>query len=420
MKASDHAAGWIRRRVSPRLSSWLTSEKRIDASYRRYARRRDGLPGLEFFFRLDDPRSLLMLQVLEILVTRHRVNIIPRVVQTLPSWAHPAPELAVNWNLADSAQLARHYGLHWSEGMRQPTAERARDLAVRLAGEEEFSAFAAKAAIACGQLWLGQEAGAELGETQPGALAANEARLERLKFYDSAAVYFEGEWYAGLDRLTHLDRRLGKCESSLLQARPPPVPRPVGGELEYFFSFRSPYSYLAMERVANMARDWGCNLRLSPVLPMVTRGMAVRAAKRRYIVLDAAREARAGEIEFGRICDPLGEVVERCLALTYAMREDPRPMDLPQVLARAVFARGQDLSRDRVLRRVLEDATMSWEQAVSALSDASWRDWVADNRERLNDAQLWGVPCLRYAKIVCWGQDRLWVIEDALAAAATN
>jgi len=69
---------------------------------------------------------------------------------------------------------------------------------------------------------------------------------------------------------------------------------------------------------------------------------------------------------------------------------------------------------------VLEDATMSWEQAVSALSDASWRDWVADNRERLNDAQLWGVPCLRYAKIVCWGQDRLWVIEDALAAAATN
>jgi len=175
-----------------------------------------------------------------------------------------------------------------------------------------------------------------------------------------------------------------------------------------------------MERVAHMARDWGCSLRLSPVLPMVTRGMSVRAAKRRYIVLDAGREARAREIEFGRICDPLGKVVERCLALTYAMREDPRPMDLPKVLARAVFARGQDLSRDRVLRRVLAESAMGWDQAVSALSDASWRDWVGANRERLNDAGLWGVPCLRYGKIVCWGQDRLWAIEDALAAAATN
>jgi hypothetical protein len=134
MKGSERAAGWIRRRVSPRLSSWLISEKRIDASYRHYARRRDGLPELEFFFRVDDPRSLLMLQVLETLVARHRVNIVPRVVQTLPLWAHPAPELAANWNLADAAQLASHYGLHWSEGMRQPSAERARELATRLAG----------------------------------------------------------------------------------------------------------------------------------------------------------------------------------------------------------------------------------------------------------------------------------------------
>jgi 2-hydroxychromene-2-carboxylate isomerase len=420
MKGSERAAGWIRRRVSPRLSSWLISEKRIDASYRHYARRRDGLPELEFFFRVDDPRSLLMLQVLETLVARHRVNIVPRVVQTLPLWAHPAPELAANWNLADAAQLASHYGLHWSEGMRQPSAERARELATRLAGEEEFSAFCAGASIACRELWLGQQPTVELGEAQPRALAANEARLAQLKFYDSAAVYFEGEWYAGLDRLGYLDRRLGGCESPLLQARPAPVPRPVGGELEYFFSFRSPYSYLAMERVANMARDWGCSLRLSPVLPMVTRGMPVRAAKRRYIVLDAAREARALEIEFGHICDPLGTVVERCLALTYAMREDSQPMDLPRVLARAVFARGQDLSRDRVLRSVLEESTMTWGQAVKALSDESWRDWVAANRERLNGAGLWGVPCLRYAKIVCWGQDRLWVIEDALAAAATK
>lgn len=416
MKGSERAAGWIRRRVSPLLSQWMTSERRIEASHRRHARRREGLPELEFYFRVDDPRSLLMLQVLESLVQRHRVKLIPRVVQALPSWAHPAPGLAASWQLADAAQLARHYALHWSGDMRPPPPEQARELAARLAGEDEFSVFAQMASGACRDLWLGRPPTAGLGEPGASILAANEARLERLGFYDSAAVYFEGEWYAGLDRLLHLDARLGKCETSLLQARPAPAPRPVGGELEFFFSFRSPYSYLAMERVARLAADWGCRLRLSPVLPMVTRGMPVPAAKRRYIVLDAAREARALGIPFGRICDPLGPGVERCLALTHAMRDDPRPMDLPLALAGAVFARGQDLARDRVLRTVLAESGMSWEQARTAMSDEAWRDWVAVNRERLDSARLWGVPCLRYAKIACWGQDRLWMIEDALAA----
>lgn len=419
MKLIDRIAGWARRRVSPVVSGWLTSEKRVDASHRRYARRRQGLPVLEFFFRVDDPRSLLMLQALQSLRARHRVTILPRVVHTLPGWAHPAPELAATWNLADSAQLARHYSLHWPGGMRQPSPEQARKLAADLAGEKEFSVFAEKASIACFELWLARE---EVRRSAPDttALVRNEARLAKLKFYDSAAVYFEGEWYAGLDRLNHLDRRLGTLESPLLSGRPAPEPRAVGGELEYFFSFRSPYSYLAMERVARMARDWACTLTLSPVLPMVTRGMSVPAEKRRYIVLDAAREARAMGVEFGRICDPLGPGVERCLALTYAMREHPQPLDLPRVLARAAFARGQDLSRDRVLRQVLADTDMSWEQARNALSDESWREWVAGNRDRLAGAGMWGVPCLRYGKMVCWGQDRLWVIEDALAAATTG
>lgn len=420
MKIVDRAAGWVRRRVSPHLSRWLTSESRINAAYRRHAGRRHGLPRLEFFFRVDDPRSLLMLQVLETLLSRHRVRIIPRVVQALPGWAYPAPGLAANWHLADAARLARHYGLQWPQGMQLPPVEQARELAAQLAGEENFSVFAPRARAACHELWLGRSPGIGSGASKEGVLAANQARLERLGFYDSASVYFEGEWYAGVDRLAHLDTRLGESETPLLESDPAPRPRQVDGELEFFFSFRSPYSYLAMERVATMAEDWGCVLRLSPVLPMVTRGLPVPAAKRRYIVLDAAREARSLGIDFGRICDPLGVAVERCLALSYAMREHPRPMDLPRVLAAAVFARGQDLSRDRVLRRVLDASDMDWEQARAALSDASWRDWVAGNRERLNAAGLWGVPCLRYGNIVCWGQDRLWVIEDALAAAATN
>jgi 2-hydroxychromene-2-carboxylate isomerase len=29
---------------------------------------------------------------------------------------------------------------------------------------------------------------------------------------------------------------------------------------------------------------------------------------------------------------------------------------------------------------------------------------------------LWGVPCFRVDDVSVWGQDRMWVIEDALIA----
>jgi 2-hydroxychromene-2-carboxylate isomerase len=31
--------------------------------------------------------------------------------------------------------------------------------------------------------------------------------------------------------------------------------------------------------------------------------------------------------------------------------------------------------------------------------------------------EIWGVPSFRVGDVAVWGQDRLWVIEDALRAA---
>ena len=53
----------------------------------------------------------------------------------------------------------------------------------------------------------------------------------------------------------------------------------------------------------------------------------------------------------------------------------------------------------------------------TALADDSWRAVAEANQEELLAAGLWGVPCLRVGEgPMVWGQDRLWVIEDALRA----
>ena len=365
---------------------------------------------------MDDPRSLLMLQALEILVERHKVTILPRVVHALPGWAHPEAQLESAWALADTALTAAHYGLSWPTAMQPPSRDRSLCLASQLVSVEDFRQFAMQAGASCQALWSGREGEGVSSDSGERLLDDNLARVEGLGFYDSASVYFEGEWYAGVDRLEYLHQRLGGDAAELLIAEMSPQPRRLGGELEFFFSFRSPYSYLAMERVARLAESWGCRIRLSPVLPMVSRGLPVPAAKRKYILLDAAREARKLGVAFGTVCDPLGAAVERSLALTYAASMHGDGMELPRALANAIFAQGKDLSRDRVLRAVLSGTSMSWQRARAAMASSDWRDWVSDNHQRLTAMGLWGVPCLRYGSQVAWGQDRLWVIENALAA----
>src|SRR5262249_5542867 len=109
-------------------------------------------------------------------------------------------------------------------------------------------------------------------------------------------------------------------------SRTPIAPRPDGGPaapatggrrvvLEFYPSLRSPYSYIAMERVYALARRHPVDLVLRPVLPMAMRGLPVPRTKRLYITLDAKREAEEAGVAFGRVCDPLGRPVERGFSL---------------------------------------------------------------------------------------------------------
>ena len=72
-----------------------------------------------------------------------------------------------------------------------------------------------------------------------------------------------------------------------LLSDPPPAPG-AAPDLHYYLSFRSPYTYIAAERVKALAGAYGAALKLRFVLPMVMRGMQVPRTKSIYILKDAA------------------------------------------------------------------------------------------------------------------------------------
>jgi 2-hydroxychromene-2-carboxylate isomerase len=142
-----------------------------------------------------------------------------------------------------------------------------------------------------------------------------------------------------------------------------------------------------------------------------------------YIVLDTKREAERAGARFGRVCDPVGRPVERAFSLYPWAREQGRAFELLAAFTQAAFADGVDTGTDAGLRRVVERAGLSWDEARTHLDrDTGWRDELEANRQELLALGLWGVPSFRLRgrpgepDFATWGQDRLWRVEAEIRA----
>nr|WP_272493044.1 DsbA family protein [Atopomonas sediminilitoris] len=240
-------------------------------------------------------------------------------------------------------------------------------------------------------------------------------------------LYYAGEWYWGLDRLDHLERRLQSERRALTLdgvqfdrtwqsfcQLPAPETAPEATELEVFFSIRSPYSHLGLQRAMQLAEHYHLPLRLRPVLPMLMRGLPVPPTKKWYIFHDTKREADKLGIPYGKVADPLGAGVERCYQLFAWAQAQGQGLAYLHSVSLGVNSQGLDAANDRHLRQMVERAGLSWAHAQSLLGQQDWRAWAQDNLDALREAGLWGVPSFRYGDLCFWGQDRLGLLEQAL------
>ena len=256
-----------------------------------------------------------------------------------------------------------------------PPVECRRALLDMLAAREQAAGFAEELLRGLRAYWRGDaEAVGRLCRLAGGTTGANavldrnQALLRRLGHYDTATLYYGGEWYRGVERLQYLVERLDSLGlarepglapriASIRQVMRPvlPVSPPAAAKslppLELFYSLRSPYSWLALERMAAIADAFGVRLQFRPILPMAMRALPVPARKLRYLAFDASREARRHGVPFGRFVDPLGAGVERLMAVwQYAVGEQ-REREFLRSAGLAVWSRGIDVATDAGLAR---------------------------------------------------------------------
>lgn len=380
------------------------------------------------FLELDDPYSYLLSQYLPALEESFDIELEVHLAEALGEGYRPRPDMWSEYAAVDCERLARELAIPFLDKNPSPPVEHRRALLELLASNPDELPGAIE------QYWRGDAEGIArrvIGVKPNGAadslLKRNSELLGKLGHYNCATISYAGEWYWGVDRLPYLVARLEslgalrseKVAPSLTAIRqamhvnlpvsPPGASRELP-PLELFHSFRSPYSYLSLRRIFDIADAFGLELRIRPVLPMVMRGLAVPRNKLLYIVRDAWREAERLGIAFGPFADTVGEATERSCAVFYYAQQERREREFVLNLGEATWSQAIDVATDNGMRKVTGRTGLFWPDVVATMQDDSWRAKAEENRESMMESGSWGVPTVRIGDFVAWGQDRDWLL----------
>ncbi len=416
---------WLRTRVTALLTSRVYRQLRRSTAA--LIRRIKGqAPVVHYFHQVDDPYSDLAVRALPHLVGQYPITLVPHLVSAPDAGAAPEPQRLVEWSLRDAADLARALNLqspHWQTAPDASAVVQAQAALAGITDPVRFADIVAKQQPAEPDL-----AASDLADA---ALQEGNALRQALGHYLGGMFYFEGEWYWGLDRLPYLEQRLqtlsrnntvapfvSRLECSVDETQAVPAHTQQRPVLDLYFSFRSPYSWIALPRVFALARRYNAQLNLRFVLPMVMRGLPIPESKRLYIVSDTKREAERVGLPFGLIADPVGKPTERGLAVLHHAIQAGKGEAFALSFMRGVFAEGISARSDSGLLTLCTRAGITEAQMQAALADASWRSVAEANRGEMFALGIWGVPAFRVNKgSAHWGQDRLWLLEQQLRQA---
>jgi 2-hydroxychromene-2-carboxylate isomerase len=206
--------------------------------------------------------------------------------------------------------------------------------------------------------------------------------------------------------------------------------------VDLFYSFRSPYSYLALSKTLKLVADYDVAVTLRPVYPLAVRvpGFFKRANPQfaRYVMRDAMRVAQYHGIpyHFPRP-DPIVQDMDtldvaehqphihRLTRLAAAAQTEGRSLAFTSAIA-PVLWNGEIIGWNEGdhLSRAAHTAgfDLSVMDAAIAADPDRFEAVIADNEKAHAESGHWGVPTFTFEGEPFFGQDRIdllvWRMED--------
>lgn len=195
--------------------------------------------------------------------------------------------------------------------------------------------------------------------------------------------------------------------------------------VDLFWSFRSPYSYLAVPGAIRLEQDFRVKVAFRPVLPLAVRDPSffspdnVKRAK--YIIVDWPRRAEMlGVPHAWPSPDPIVQDMKNfkiadeqpyIYRLTYlGVEAERRGRGLPfaQEVSRLIFGGTREWHLGEHLAQAAQRAGLELAAMDAAIADpASHRARVEENEKALAEAGHWGVPTFVFNGEPFFGEDRI-------------
>lgn len=197
--------------------------------------------------------------------------------------------------------------------------------------------------------------------------------------------------------------------------------------VDLFFSFRSPYSYLALPKTLKLVAGYDVSVNLRPVYPLAVRvpGFFKRADPRfaRYVVLDSSRVAKHENIPFRF---PRPDPILQDMATLDVAENQPYIHRLTRLGAAAQLDARSLVFVDAISRVLWDGTVKGWNEGdhVARAADAAGFDLpamdaavaadpdryeavIADNETAHAASGHWGVPTFVFENEPFFGQDRI-------------
>ena len=207
----------------------------------------------------------------------------------------------------------------------------------------------------------------------------------------------------------------------------------MSNAIDLYFSFRSPYSYLAAQFTQAIEDDFDVSVALRPVLPLALREPSFfsegNMSRVRYIVLDWERRAEmlglphhwpqpdpiVQDLENGRIAEEQPYIHRLCHLGVEAQRRG-KGVPFAEAVSRLIFGGTKGWDEGDALANAVASKGLDLQELEAAVGDGSEHAAeVEKNQEAQQVAGHSGVPLYVYNGEPFFGQDRIdslrWQLE---------
>ncbi len=196
--------------------------------------------------------------------------------------------------------------------------------------------------------------------------------------------------------------------------------------IDIYFSFRSPYSYLATPELLKIAAEYRVALKLKPVLPVALRARETLfnesngQMKVQYILLDVLRRAEflGMSIQLPQP-DPIVQdmqtlavaehqpYIHRLTALGVEAEHQGRGMEFAHAVSHLIWGGTNGWDQGDHLKNAVASAGLDLEAMERRIEQYDVKQEIELNQAQLEQSGHWGVPTMVFNNEPFFGQDRI-------------